>query len=278
MAIPVSNINSTLATPVINRLDPGSVGYIPPAELQSTLDSINPVSGSAVARAQVDALDVINEVRPFISALSTSTNNLVGELNGQLNNLRVLDGLQPGENGLDNEGLASNALGSNALGSEGLAQNLAQPNAEPPAFAAVTPPLQQQTTGPTSQPVTGEQLTNAPVTSFDPADTNLDGNISPQEDFAFTQQSPVTSNAPATQAADTNADGTVSAQENINFLQQNDDGNSAAVLDNGSLSSQDVVNQQAAERQAALLTSTYGPNTNLGGEQTSSGGILSLAA
>lgn len=273
MAIPVSNINPTLATPVINRLDPGSVGYIPPAELQSTLDSINPVSGSAVARAQVDALDVINEVRPFISALSTSTNNLVGELNGQLNNLRVLDGLQPGENGLGNEGLASNALGS-----EGLAQNLAQPNADTPAFAAVTPPLQQQTTGPTPDPVTGEQLTNAPVTSFDPADTNLDGNISPQEDFAFTQQSPVASNAPATQAADTNADGTVSAQENINFQQQNNDGNSAAVLDNGSLSAEGVLNQQAAERQAALLTSTYGPNTNLGGEQTSSGGILSLAA
>lgn len=259
MAIPVLNsVTPSVTTPATPRLDPSSPGYI--AEVQAAVNDLTAFN----SRGNPEALSDVTEVRPFISALSTSSNNLLGELNDQLNTQRIVDGIAQPE-----AGAAETSSGAQA--------QAAQAADTQPEFAVANPAVQLQTGN--SETTTSS---NAPVTSFDPADSNLDGTVSPQEDFQYLQQNPADNTAANTQApaANTTATGAetgpVSAQENTAFQQQQND-----VLDNGSLnagSDNGLLAQQAAERQNALLTNTYGVNANLGGEQTSSGGILSLAA
>ncbi|GEM_PF-2844753 len=251
MAIPALNsVTPTLTAPATPRLDPSSPGYI--AEVQAAVNDLTAFN----SRGNPEALSDVTEVRPFISALSTSSNNLLGELNEQLNSQRIIESLAPPQ--------AADTAQAQAAQAE---------NTEP-EFAVANPAVQLQTGNSDTS-----NTSSAPVTSFEPADTNLDGTVSPQEDFAYLQQNPpVDNSATTTQAntpADTNVAGTAT-QDNSSFQQQQND-----VLDNGSLNAgtdNGLLAQQAAERQTALLNTTYGPNANNGGEQTSSGGILSLAA
>lgn len=252
MAIPALNsVTPTLTAPATPRLDPSSPGYI--AEVQAAVNDLTAFN----SRGNPEALSDVTEVRPFISALSTSSNNLLGELNEQLNSQRIIESLAPPQ--------AADTAQAQAAQAE---------NTEP-EFAVANPAVQLQTGNSDTS-----NTSSAPVTSFEPADTNLDGTVSPQEDFAYLQQNPpVDNSATTTQAntpADTNVAGTATTQDNSSFQQQQND-----VLDNGSLNAgtdNGLLAQQAAERQTALLNTTYGPNANNGGEQTSSGGILSLAA